>query len=314
MPATPYRKVFLFGAGASFGAAPRGVIRPENPPLGDGLFAELKRWFPRSWGALPTDLRHQFGQAGGFEPTMKRLHELHAEAVPELMQHMALYFVQFRPASGLRTLYGELIELMGRAGKQAEILLATLNYECLIEIEATRQSLAVHYGTSAPPPNAVNVWKLHGSCNFLPEGIQATRGVRYSSGITFNTGIRPVELNDAVAFCLGDTALPPVMCLFMEGKPTSVSPGSIAALWEAWRAAALAAESVILVGVQPHAVDAHIWEPLTATPARLFCVAGRSGVGAFEHWVAVSGRRGESRALPAYFGEAFATIAAEITD
>ena len=301
-------RVILFGAGASFGA---GDVYPvERPPLGDQLFGELARCYPGSWGALPPDIHLKFREKGGFELGMAMLWERHSPAVPTLMQEMALYFLQFRPREPGSTLYCSLAKAIKESGTTNQVLLSTLNYECLLEGSIARQSMQVNYGDFPGSDGSVTVWKLHGSCNFLPEGIQATRGVSFTRGVLFETAVRAVgDLNEAVAFCLGDNALPPVMCLFMEGKPTQVAPGTVAAIQEAWRGVVAKAEKVALVGVGPNPADAHLWDALATMPGSLVYVGNE---GKFWSWARVHRAQGESKVIADSFNKGIEQLIDEI--
>ena len=119
--------VFLFGAGASYGA---GDILPESPPLGLQLFGELARIYPGSWGALPGDVHDAL--SANFEIGMAMVYERLSPAIPQLMREMAVYFVQFRPATG-RTLYCRLIDFLESVPLLDRVLFSTLNYDCVLE-------------------------------------------------------------------------------------------------------------------------------------------------------------------------------------
>lgn len=279
--------VILFGAGASFGA---GSVVPERPPLGNQLFLELSKCFPAGWGALPVEVRALFSES--FEQGMAHLWANYSQVVPELMQQMAIYFVQFRPLALGSTLYCRLIADLSERRSLNSITFSTLNYECLLEHSIWNRGLTVNYGAQ-PSDGAVTVWKLHGGCNLLPEGIGATRDVSFTSGVSFGTTLRPAkDLNEVFEFCLGNNALPPAMCLFMPGKPIQVSAGSISEIQEAWRAAVNGAEAVIVVGVHPNPDDTHLWETLAAYSGTLTYVGDSE---AFTKWAAAhrSGRRHE---------------------
>src|SRR6266545_452813 len=135
-------RVLLFGAGASCGA---GDIAPENPPLGNQLFGELARCYPRSWGSLPSDADSTFRD--DFEAGMAMVWDRYSHVVPALMQQMALYFVQFRPKTRGSTLYCSLARKIKDAAAERVLLLSTLNYECLLEHSITAESIAVNYGS-----------------------------------------------------------------------------------------------------------------------------------------------------------------------
>jgi hypothetical protein len=290
----------LFGAGASYGV---GDIVPERPPLGNQLFAELARCFRGSWGALPSEVALLFAE--NFEKGMALLWERFSPSVPALMQHMAIYFVQLRPRSPGATLYCRLVRAIEAAGARERVLLSTLNYECLLEHSIWHASVPVNYG-DFPNRDGITVWKLHGACNLLPEGIAATRGVSFSSGVGFGTAIRPAkDLNEVLEFCLGDNSLPPVMCLFMPGKPIQVSAGSISAVQAAWREKVLTADRVAVVGVFPNVEDTHVWDTLAKVPGELVYVGAAEP---FEKWVAEYRSGRPARLLAERFDAAFDSL------
>ena len=226
------KSVIFFGAGASRGA---GIFMPETPPLGRELFGELRRHFCRSWGNLPNSLADEFEKEPLFERGMTILWNDYSQYVPELMQQMCLYFIQFRSKKPGETLYDRLLQKISEYQILDQVALSTINYECLIERAATSSGLAIEYFSMPLSKNAVSLWKLHGSCNFWPSGIRATRGVTFTRGVVFNTALLAHrDLNDSVTMCLADNALPPAMCLYMPGKPSQVSPASIAAIQELW--------------------------------------------------------------------------------
>ena len=298
-------KVILFGAGASYGS---GDVFPERPPLGGGLFGELARCYPGTWGTLPEEIRSSFCK--DFEIGMRALWEGYSWIVPRLMQEMALYFVQFRPRSAGSTLYCTLAKELLRNGAKDPPLISTLNYECLIELAISGQSLTVNYGEFPGPIGTVTVWKLHGSCNFLPEGIQANRSVTFTRDVLFDTSLRvAADLNEVCEFCLADNALPPAMCLFMEGKPAQVSRSSILAIQESWRSIVSAAEQVFLVGVRPNPADDHLWGALAHTPARLFWIGNHEE---FSEWTVSHRRGGASEFVANYFEDGLGRLTDEI--
>lgn len=268
--------VVLFGAGASFGG---GEFIPERPPLGNGLYEELARCFKGSWGALPAEVTEMF--TDNFERGMAFVWEHWSEAVPTLMQHMAIYFVQFRPKQPGETLYCKFVREIESKNARTRVLLSTLNYECLLEHSISNAGVSVNYG-DFPDENAISLWKLHGGCNLIPDGIGASRDVSFTSGVSFGTSIRPVnDLNEVLEFCLGDNALPPVMCMFMLNKPVQVAPESILALQEAWRDQVMSATHIAVVGVYPNSDDTHLWNCLADAPGELIYVGGAT---AFKNW------------------------------
>src|ERR1017187_6548376 len=115
-------------------------------------------------------------------------------------------------------------------------------------------------------------------------GITATPGVTYSAGVTFHGGLQSVlDSNEVIGRWLATTALAPPRCLYMRGKPLSVSPGVIESVQSMWRTAVSGSTAVFCVGVNPNAEDRHIWDPIAITPANLHFIGGKAG---FDEWIA----------------------------
>jgi len=174
---------------------------------------------------LPPDVAAEFGSKG-FEPGMKVIHERYATSIPTLMRDMAIYFIQFRPHRR-GTLYCRLINDLKHAQMLSSTAFSTLNYECVLEFSLIEAAAGISYFDSADAidASACPVWKLHGSCNFFSAQLQASPGIFYSAGVSFEGGVRAsLDIGEVIDHCLTKTALAPAMCLYMEGKPVSVSP------------------------------------------------------------------------------------------
>lgn len=268
---------FLFGAGASAGA---GSILPERPPLGAELFKELRRLCPGSWGSLPASIGMQL--EADFEAGMARVSEEMSVAVPALMRDMAIYFIQFR-SSARGSLYDRLIRDLHERGLLGSVVFSTLNYECVLEYALLEAGVEIDYfgnaGAGAQP-----VLKLHGSCNMFSAGVQATPGVTYTKGVVFEGGIQAwLDQNRVIEHCLVETALAPVMCQYMEGKPTSVSPSALKSIQDRWAELVAASTAVVCIGVRPHRPDAHVWEPLARFSGKLLFIGDEAR---FTEWAA----------------------------
>ena len=294
--------VVLFGAGASHGA---GWIRPERPPLGAALFHELSRLYPGSWGALPWEIRSAF--AIHFESGMGILSERAAMAIPQLMREMAVYFIQFR-ADDDRCLYMRLINDLRSRGILDLLAFSSLNYDCVFDLALAGCGMPLNY---FDPPDAFRVplWKLHGSCNMFSKDVTASQGISYGSGVTFEGGIQAfLDSNRVIEHSLAETGLAPVMCLYMKGKPTSVSPSALKAVQDIWSGQIVKARAVFVVGTRPWPDDRHVWGPLAETSADVFLV-GDASEG--REW-ARRNRKGRTDTIGAYFGESYATLLQEI--
>lgn len=211
---------------------------------------------------------------------MEEVFQRWGTAIPQLMREMAIYFIQFRPASE-RCFYRVLIRRMRESGLENRVIFATLNYDCVLEFSLVQEGLSVAYFEGIPQ-GSVPVWKLHGSSNFFSHGLQVSPGVLYSTGIAFEGGLQALgSIDDVVRHCLVETALAPAMSLYMRGKPLAISPSTICALQDSWTRAANSASKVIVVGVHPNSEDRHIWDPLASTTAEVLFVGSREG---FEEW------------------------------
>lgn len=116
-------KIFLLGAGASFGSDVVGT-----PPMGGTLFDALRAFNPAGWGQLPTDLASLF--RSDFERGMAQLAEVNPHAMPILQRAMAAFFFEFKPRpSNLYVELGKRMRLRGWSGA-----VGTLNYERLLEM------------------------------------------------------------------------------------------------------------------------------------------------------------------------------------
>ena len=273
-------RIVLFGAGASFGS---GHVYPEPTPLGNKLYDELKRCYPTSWGKLPQAVKKKFQD--GFESGMQEIWDKYSPNIPLLMRHMTLYLAQFRPSSE-DNLYTQLI---GRIKDNDEkfYLLSSLNYDLLLELAISQKNRIVNYFSNKFEPRTISVWKLHGSCNFIPKNIQATRGISYTAGVVFDTPPVYANPNEAIQFCLSNTALYPAMCLYMEAKPSQISQQFIRKKQQEWKKHIENAERILIIGVYPYLDYTHIWDSLTKTNAKIGYVGSKDG---FDNWIKKSKR------------------------
>ena len=262
--------------------------------------------FPATWGSLPSTLQSQFDS--DFEDGMGALWESGSHAVPPFMQHMAMFFARYQLPVTRTDAYSVFLEALTKSVSLSSVRFSSLNYDCLFEIAASAAGRTLNYFSDAPASESdVLVWKLHGSCNFVPEGgVSASRRVSYGSGATFGTGIRAVNPGEVAAYCTGDTALYPVMAVYARGKPVQIAREVIERIQQRWATAIKSASSVVTVGLRPNPIDAHIWGPLSETEAKLFFVGNR---GDFADWQSKHRPRRYSRHL----GERFASCIPAVT-
>lgn len=269
--------LILTGAGASCGCE---HVYPKQPPLSNQLFDELAGSFPYSWGRIAGIQAAQFRQ--NFEEGMDAIWQYHSQIVPLLMQDMAIYFSQFRPDGSFLDLYSQLLMYILSNNMEERMIFSTINYECILELAVSSLGLQIDYFSDKPSSKEkITLWKLHGSCNFMPKGINATRGVVYTAGVQFNTGIEPIQPNQIHTFCRSNTVLYPAMSVFARGKPMQICPQIIQTLQKIWANCVARAEVVAIIGVNPNPYDAHIWYRLATTDARILCIGNQER---FENW------------------------------
>lgn len=262
------KNIILFGAGASYGS---GRIIPEEPPLLPQLYPQLKRCYPRTWGNLPKNLMSRFAE--NFELGMADMWDKYSQRVPQLMQEMALHFVQFRPANIKENLYFKLLQFLAGNNKISSTVLFTLNYEVILDLCAQALDLNVDPENKTHDENTIKIIKLHGACNIIPDGIKLSRSVRFTKGVLFGTGAKYLfDLNEVVKFCLGDNGLPPIMALIMKEKPIQVSKFILNHYQNIWREILEGKHKLIVIGVNPNNDDTHIWNPLMTTLSKIHYV------------------------------------------
>lgn len=264
------KNLFLFGAGASYGS---GHIIPEQPPLLNTLFSELIRCYPKSWGKLPKELSDVFNQ--DFELGTAKIWDNYSTILPPLIQQMALYFVQFRPANVKENGYFKLLRFLMEREKVSSTILFTLNYEAVLDLCAHALNLRIDPENKTEDDKTIKIIKLHGACNIIPVGIKVSRSVKFTKGVLFGTGAKYLfNLNEVVEFCLGDNGLPPVMALIMKEKPVQVSQFILNRYKKIWHDILKEKNKIFVIGVNPNNEDKHLWNPLMTTPSKIYYVGG----------------------------------------
>lgn len=265
----------LTGAGASFGCE---HIYPKQPPVSDQLYDELASSFPYSWGSIAGEKFRQNFEAGMYEIWQQR-----STIVPQLMREMAIYFSQFHSDGSFSDLYSQFLKHIVSNDMEEQIVLSTINYECILELAACNLGFKIDYFTDTQSSKEkVILWKLHGSCNFIPKGISATKGVIYTAGVQFGAGIEPIQPNQVPMFCTSNTALYPAMSIFTQGKPMQICSQIIQRLQGYWASRVTRAGKVVIIGVNPNPNDSHIWNPLANTDAKILYIGNKER---FENWI-----------------------------
>src|SRR5205823_143573 len=127
-----------------------------------------------------------------FEYGMAELIEKNSHAIAPLMQQMAIFFARFGLKNTDSNSYRKLFKRIKEKGLIDKVILSTLNYECICEAAASLEGIQIEYFGEAENGNA-KIWKIHGSCNFKLQGLEAGRGISFGHGIIFNGGIEPIN-------------------------------------------------------------------------------------------------------------------------
>jgi len=270
--------VILFGAGASYGSQ---QVLPGCPPLGAQLFDQLQRSYPNAWGKIPPKMRSDF--VPYFELGMKKVWDSGSHDGVVLLRCMADFFAQFRADHG--NAYARLLEHLEYAGILHGTHFSSLNYDCVLETAARDFGFArIDYGSEEPTRTGMfSVWKIHGSCNFLPTVVSGRAdAISYGpNAVKWDGGdVRIVDPSQVRHF-VAQSAFYPAMAVFMEGKPVHSSPSVVRKLQEWWKEAVAVAPVIGIIGVNPNPADVHIWKPLAETAGRIVVIGDTSS---YEKW------------------------------
>ena len=213
---------------------------------------------------------------------MKMIFESGSHDSTALLRALAHYFTQFRANHG--NAYVRLLEHLEGHGVLPGILFSSLNYECVLETAARHYGfpLVSYFDHEATTKDAIAVWKIHGSCNFLPNSVVGGAGVVSfaANAVSWDGAARLVDPSEARRF-IEASAFYPAMAVFMEGKPIQSNPSLVRNLQQRWATAVRGAECVGIIGVAPNVADAHLWQPLAETNARIVVIGDKS---AYSKW------------------------------
>lgn len=277
------RFAILFGAGASFGA----VDAAHRPPLGADLFEKLIEAFPDTWGAISGEDKQNFeGPDRGlaFETGMQWLWERDQRgelAVQDLITDMALFFASFRLPAGGGDCYSELLRAFHRAGIIGPRLgIATLNYECLLELAAADLRIPVDPSPVMPRANCLTAWKPHGACNLIVQPVATGNWTNISMsacGAWVGGGVPLVAVHpDQVERIYeGQHNVPPAMSLYAPGKSSPVAPEQILRARECWTSWSRSSDVTIVVGARPNLDDMHVWQGILQGRGQLWFIGDR---------------------------------------
>jgi len=119
--------------------------------------------------------------------------------------------------------------------------------------------------------------------------------------------IRIIEDPDEHAEELRNSRVPPVMCYFQPDKDTRAGVSFIKAQRERFKKLVGAASTVAIIGVKVREHDAHIWDPLRDTSARIIYCSGKAAGNEFRCWGRATNRKGDE-VLPVFWADGFEAI------
>jgi hypothetical protein len=195
----------------------------------------------------------------------------------DLLNDMGRYFIQFEPVIGQPTQYAHLLFMLRSRNLLSSCAFASINYECIFEIAATRLGLSLSYGPRVKGQDVVWIMKPHGSSNFLPANEpHGSRNVIkvHGSGQIYDAQIvaRPIEA--ARQRYAESYFLPPVMSLFKPGKLTPSARSFIDRIRSQWREYVLGSDYVAVIGSRPNLADGHLWDPILESNAHVWYLSG----------------------------------------
>lgn len=265
----PASTLFLFGAGAS---AFSGSCTPTCPPLGGDLFAELLKVSPAA-RAIPGPIQDMFKLH--FEDGMQALLEGMTGLEAHLLREMAAFFATFRPRRANR--YSRFIDAVGPYASKC--VFASLNYDILLELSLVQRGYLPAYSPSALlAKNQIRVIKVHGSCNFLPGTNVRFENVNFVlppdfEGQLMNSDDRyTLNPTEILEFCREQNSISPELALYHKSKRMLFVGPVARAQKPAFFQHVAEARNIVIIGVRLHEPDTHIWEPIAASPARIYYV------------------------------------------
>lgn len=259
--------IVLLGAGASYGSGP---CTPHPPPLGPRLFQALR---VRGGVAATIDDGMAALFEENFELGMFAFRKVRDRDTTALLREMGEYFVQFATLPGNQ--YHEFVRLVRDA--REPVVLATTNYDLLIEQAVTEAGLRVAYHAPPVPDGNIPLLKIHGSCHFLPDvGGARLTGVTFSgNAVNVETRMRIARSRDEVLqFCRSEDSLAPAIAVYAPGKAVLFSSQGVKEQQQHWTQVVSTATRVISIGLRLVPEDDHIWGVIRASNAELCYVGG----------------------------------------
>jgi hypothetical protein len=185
--------------------------------------------------------------------------------------------------------------LAGLSDTNRKFVMATLNYDLLIELSATHIGRNISYTICDPGRDNIPILKPHGSCNFLP-ALRPRQIYNLSvivdptkHGAILDAPVRVANPAEVIEFCARENALAPALALYEKGKDTLFCPSFVKTQQAEFKTAVERANQLFIIGVRVSEEDDHIWLPLASTRVPLYYVGPDASE--FLSWAARHRRR-----------------------
>jgi hypothetical protein len=215
--------------------------------------------------------------------------------IATFLREMSCYFAKFRP--GANNFYRQIMQTLKKNKRRATFV--TTNYELLIELSAFKEGFKVVYGEFPTIPNDyIKVFKVHGSCNFLPDvGDVKFSGVTFTGGTGNDysciSGFKTQFANpfEVIKFCKEENSLAPAISVYAKGKQVFFNPQFVNFQQASWVSALSKTNKIFIVGLRVNPEDRHIWTTLKNSKAHLFYVGRENDNEEFLKWRSLEGRK-----------------------
>lgn len=154
----------------------------------------------------------------------------------------------------------------------------------------------------------------HGCCHIFCESVRAgAPGVSISGvGVTTDGPVKVITNPQEFQTRINGDAFPPVMSYFQPDKGTTSGRSFIINQRKRWEELALGAKVIGIIGVRVRPSDAHIWEPIKKSKARIVYCAGKEGGQEYYQWKSEVRPHSEDRIILEYFRESFDALCEEL--
>lgn len=268
--------MFLFGAGASFGAATDTI---ERPPLGDSLFEQLSVEYCDSWRLIDKSFFSD-GDGVRFEEGLYSYLLTESRMLVPLQKDLAMFFSKYKIINKENKLI-QLIEKNRTLFDNNNVVLSTINYDLLLEYALSMFQIKFTYSPNID--EFIKVLKLHGSCNFISKSPRLTLKKEINMPATVNEkgelefgqviGEFHILWNmDELKGALEPNSSFPIMALYTKTKNVLFNKKVIQEIQEGFESILRQCEMVFVIGIRQLDYDSHIWNPLKSYEKQLFLI------------------------------------------